>query len=160
MGSPSVRASARWLVRSGVPSIRLGIKCHYAREYGRASSFFVAVVCGVCSMKKGEWGMKKVRTTCRELDRATSRKEKTRESGGPRIALGLSAGPTQQVMWQDRSRTTRRNDRQVNWQPSLDGPLGKKNSTQNPLSLFFFFFFHSLLFSVEILCNHFLIQKW
>ena len=109
--------------------------------------FSVVVVCGLVYERK--WGMKKVRTTCRELDRATSSKEKTREKErererernpslkrGPRIALGLSAGPTQQVMWQDRSRATRRNDRQVNWQPSLDGPLRKREfHTKPPLLL-------------------------
>ena len=54
--------------------------------------FSFVVVCGLVYERK--WGMKKVRTTCRELDRATSSKEKTRErerESGTRLSRGARA---------------------------------------------------------------------
>ena len=62
--------------------------------------FSVVVVCGLVYERK--WGMKKVRTTCRELDRATSSKEKRREKERERAEPVSQEGPahcTRVVCW-------------------------------------------------------------
>lgn len=149
-----VEGSSWWHALLCVPlrSVRLGIKCHYAREYGRVSTmhFFV------CSMKS--------RMKCKglgqpaELDWAKGEKKRER-AGLVKRALGLSASSTQQVMWQDRSRATRRNDRQVNWQPSFWRSTKKKIPPTTPLPFPSSLFSFGLLFTVWNLYNQFLIQK-